>query len=380
MTGSAAVDCVIGQGGTIDTFAANGLDSGNNFLGSQPASTQGLTVATGAAFPGANPLLGQGLFLLPVGRSGFDALQMVFKEQKAHPAPGVLNSNLQISYSFSRAVSTANAGNNVGNTGVGDQFFSSPSYDYDNVTRFMGRSGLDHTHEISFGGSATLKYGPQIGIIGHFFSSAATNLTLDAGGLSGAGTSGIFQSDVTGDGTTTDIVPGTNPGDYMHSYKGRNLNKLISQYNATQAGTLTPAGNALVAAGLFSQHQLVALEAVQLPIAQVPESIAPENAWFRTLDLNLSYPIRLSRFREGMSLVPAIAFYNVGNFSNFKDYLDGTLDNVFTAAANGGTAPSGALNGPNTFADHDQNRVQRGSGTSDIGCARTAEFQLKLNF
>jgi hypothetical protein len=377
MTVSAAIDCVIDNGGTIDSFAANGLDSGNNFLGSQPASAKGYTVATGAAFPGANPLVGQGLFLLPVGRSGYDALQMVFKEQKAHPAPGVLSSNLQISYSFSRAVSTANAGNNVGNTGVGDQFFSSPSYDYDNVTRFMGRSGLDHTHEISFGGSATIKYGPQVGIIGHFFSAAATNLTLDGGGL-GAGTSGIFQSDVTGDGTTSDIVPGTNPGDYMHAYKGRNLNKLISQYNATQAGRLTPAGQALVSAGLFSQHQLTVLEAVQLPIAQVPGPIAPENAWYRTLDLNLSYPIRLSRFREGMSLVPAIAFYNVGNFSNFKDYLDGTLDNVFSAQ-NGGVA-SGLLNGPNTFAGHDQNRVQRGSGTSDIGGPRSAEFQLKLNF
>jgi hypothetical protein len=377
-TSSAAIDCVISKGGTIDSFAAKGLDSGNNYLSSQPASISGLTVATGAAFPGANPLVGQGLFLLPVGRSGFDALQMVFKEQKAHPAPGVLNSNLQISYSFSRAVSTANPGNNVGNTGVGDQFFSSPSYDYDNVTQFMGRSGLDHTHEISFGGSATMKYGPQIGIIGHFFSAAATNLTLDPGGISGAGTSGIFQSDVTGDGTTADIVPGTDPGDYMHKYKGRNLNKLITQYNATQAGTLTPAGKALVAAGLFSQQQLTALQAVQLPIAQVPGPIAPENAWYRTLDLNLSYPIRLSRFREGMSLVPGIAFYNVGNFSNFKDYLDGTLDNVDTAQ-NGGV-PSGLLNGPNTFAGHDQNRVQRGSGTSDIGGPRTAEFQLKLNF
>jgi hypothetical protein len=377
-TASSSIDCVIRKGGTIDDFAGNGLDSGSSFLGNQSPSVAGLpghtTVATGAAFPGANPLMGQGLFLLPVGRSGYDALQVVFKEQKAHPAPGVISSNLQVSYSYSRAVSSANPANNAGNTGVGDQFFSSPSYDYDNVTQYMGRSGLDHTHEISFGGSATMKYGPQIGIIGHFFSAAATNLTLDAGGLSGTGTSGIFQSDVTGDGTTSDLVPGTNPGDYMHAYKGRNLNKLISQYNATQAGTMTPAGKALVAAGLFSQQQLVALQAVQLPIAQVPGSIAPENAWYRTVDFNVSYPIHLSRLREGVALVPGIAFYNVGNFSNFKDYFDGTLSNIYT----GGT--SGLLNGPNTFAGHDANRVQRGSGTSDIGGPRTAEFQIKLDF
>ncbi len=61
--------------------------------------------------------------------------------------------------------------------------------------------------------------------------------------------------------------------------------------------------------------------------------------------MSLSYPIRLGRLREGLSLVPGIAFYNVGNFSNFRDYSNGTLANTTT----GGT--SGLLNGPNGFAD-----------------------------
>ena len=373
-TGAAAINCVINGGGTIASFAGNGLDSGNEFLSSNPASYAGLTPATGAAFPGVNPLLGEGLFLLPVGRSGYDALQAVLRQQQAHPAPGILSSNIQIAYSFSRAVSTANPNTNNGNTGIGDQFFSSPSYDYDNPTQYMGRNGLNHTHEVSFGGSATLKYGPQIGIIGHFFSAAATNLYLDNGGTSGSAVAGIFQSDVTGDGTIGDIVPGTNPGDYMNTYKGRNLNQLITQYNSTQAGRLTPAGVALVNAGLFTTQQLMSLKAVQQPIAQVPETIAPENAFYRTLDVNFSYPIRLSRLREGVSLVPAIAFYNVGNFSNFHDYINGTLANTTTGPT------SGLINGPNAFVDHDQLRVQRGSGTSDIGGPRSTEFQLKLNF
>ena len=72
--------------------------------------------------------------------------------------------------------------------------------------------------------------------------------------------------------------------------------------------------------------------------------------------------------------MPGIAFYNVTNFANFKAYENGTLANTTTGAS------SGLLNGPNSFADHDQNRVQRGSGTSDIGGPRTAEFQLKLDF
>jgi len=371
---SAAIACAITAGATIADFATNGLDSGQTFLGGFPASFNGLTPATGAAFPGLNPALGQGLFLLPVGRSGYDALQVVLRQQQVHPAPGIMSSNLQISYSLSRIISTANPGINNGNTGIGDQFFSSPSYDYDNPTAYMGRNGLDHTHQISFGGSLTLKYGPQIGIIGHFYSAAATDLNLDNGGITGDATGGIFMSDVTGDGTIGDLVPGTNPGYFMHQYKGTSLNKLIDQYNATQAGHLTPAGQALVSAGLFSQQQLVDLQATQQPIARVPEGHGPENAFYRNVDLSFGYPIRLGRVREGMSLVPSVAFYNVGNFSNFHDYSDGTLADTTTGNS------SGLLNGPNTFLDHEQKRVQRGSGTSDIGGPRTTEFQLKLNF
>jgi Carboxypeptidase regulatory-like domain len=373
-TGTAAIDCVIAAGGSIVDFASNGLDSGNVFLNMNPASYNGLTPDTGAAFPGVNPLLGQGLFLLPAGRSGYDALQVVFRQQKAHPLPGFVNSNLQVSYSLSRIVSTANPAINAGNAIVGDQFFSSPSYDFDHPTLYIGRNGLDHTNAISFGGTATFKYGPQIGIIGHFFSAAPTDLNLDSSGTAGSGVAGIFQSDVTGDGTIGDLVPGTNPGYFMHQYNGRNLNKLINHYNATQAGQLTPAGNALVQAGLFTGAQLAALEATQQPIEPLQEAPGPENGWYRNLDLNLSYPIHLSRLHEGMSLVPSIAFYNVGNFANFNNYENGTLANTTTGSS------SGLLNGPNSFLDHDQNRVQRGSGTSDIGGPRSAEFQLKLNF
>jgi len=362
---------------TLADFSGNGLDSGNVVLGGQPAIAKGATVATGAAFPGRNPNLGNGNFLLPVGRSGYDALQAVYRQQKAHPLPGIVSSNLQIAYSFSRIVSTANS--NAGAANAGDQFFSSLSYDNDNVTQFMGRSGLDHTHEISFGGSATLKYGPQVGIIGHFFSAAPVTLTLDPNGTNGSTSGGIFQSDVTGDGTVADVVPGTNPGDYMHKYKGRNLNQLITQYNSTQAGSLTPAGQALIGAGLFTRQQLIALNAVQQPLAQVPQALAQENSFYRAVDVNFGYPIRINRFREGLSLVPSISFYNVGNFSNFNDYTNGGLANTTTAAGPGGI-PSGLLNGPNSFLDHEQQRVQRGSGTTDIGGPRSTEFQLKLNF
>lgn len=358
---AAAVNCSIAAGATIFDFAGNNLDSGATALAGGPASLNSLTPATGAAFPGINPNVGVGSFILPIGKSGYDALQVLLREQKNHPAPGLKATNFQVAYSFSRIVSTGSSGN------AGDQYFTAASYDNDNPSQFMGRSGLDHTHIFSFGGSIIPKYGPQIGLIGHVYSAPPLNLSLNPSS-NGTAAGGIFQSDVTGDGTVGDLVPGTNPGDYMHHYNGKNVNQLISRYNATHAGQLTPAGQALVNANLLTPSQLFALGGVQQAIAPVPQSVAVENAYFRSVDVNFSYPIRLNRFHEGLSIEPAIAFYNVGNFSNFSPLpvASGVLD-------------TGGINGP-IAGQLEAQRVQRGSGTSDQGGARSTEFQLKLNF
>ena len=161
-----------------------------------------------------------------------------------------------------------------------------------------------------------MKYGPQIGIVGHFYSAAPTTLTLD----NPLTTGNIFQTDVTGDGTVGDLVPGTLPGDYMHRIKPTNLGAFIQNFNATSANTLTPAGQVLVNSGLFTQQQLVAIGAAIQPISQLPQARALGNSAIRTLDVNFSYPIRLNRFHEGMSLEPAISFYNVANLSNFNPF------------------------------------------------------------
>jgi Carboxypeptidase regulatory-like domain len=374
--GAASISAAIAPGGcpsgsgpngnaSMVDFAGNGLDSANQFDGGYPALVQGSPIA---AFPGANPNVGLGEFILPVGRSGYDALQMSVRQQASHPLPGVVSSNIQISYTLSRSV------NPIGGTNAADQFFNSLPYDFDNPNEYMGRSNLDHTNELSFGGSAALKYGLRTAIIAHFNSAQATSLTLDnSSGASGE----IFRSDVTGDGTTGDIVPGTLPGYYMHQVKGASLNKLINNYNTTRAGQATPAGQALITAGLFTQSQLYALNGVQQQIATAP-STPLNNAALRALDMNFSYPITLGRFREGLSLEPGIALYNVFNMSNFGS-LGGQLANVADA---GGTVGSvnNFLNGPNNMAVENGLRVQRGSGTYDLGAPRSTEFQLKLNF
>ncbi|HTV07684.1 MAG TPA: carboxypeptidase regulatory-like domain-containing protein [Candidatus Aquilonibacter sp.] len=370
---AAAINCAIVAGATINDFAGNGLDSGASYFGGASASAYGLTPATGAAFPGINPNVGEGLFILPIGRSGYDAAQIVLQEQKSHPMPGLVSSNMQVSYSFSRIVTSTGAPNSL-STSVSDQFFGGARpWDNDDPNRYMGRNPIDHLNELSFGGSLGVKYGLQLGLVGHFFSAPPASLTLDS---LGGGTGAIFQTDVDGDGTYGDLVPGTNPGYYMHQIKGgAQLNQLINTYNQSHAGALTPAGQALVSAGLFSTSQLSALGAVQQPLAPAPTN-AILNAAFRSFDMNASYPISLSHVREGVSITPGIAFYNVFNMSNFSGF-GGELLNVNDAGS------PGFLNGPlnyNGVPVQNSNRVERASGTFDAGGPRTTEFQLKVNF
>jgi hypothetical protein len=371
---SAAITCAIAAGAQITDFAGNGLDSGTYALGGASASANGLTVATGAAFPGVNPNVGTGLFILPVGRSGYDALQMVLQQQKSHPVPGIMSSNLQISYSLSRIVT------NNGGTAPTDQFFAgAQSFDNDDPNRYIGRSPLDHSNELSFGGSLAVKYGLNVAMIGHFFSAPAVSLTLDQT----AGTTGqIFQTDVDGDGTVGDLVPGTIPGAYEHQIKGAGLNNLINNYNATSAGSFTPAGQAVLAAGLFTPGQLRALNGTQQPIVPGPDK-PWNNAALRTFDLSVNYPIRLGRVHEGMSLVPGVAMYNVFNMSNFasiESIPDNSTAQLINTTNGAGGVPQGYLNGPADQATANSARTTRNSGTFDQGGPRTTEFQLKLNF
>jgi Carboxypeptidase regulatory-like domain len=371
-TASANIDCVIANGGVIDDFAAEGLDSGAEFLGGFSASANvdasgnPLTPKTGAAFPGANPNVGKGDFILPVGKSAYDALQIVVQQQKSHPLPGLVSSNMQISYNLSRVVTNSSGGSN--------QFFAgSGAYNQDCVNCNFGRNGQDHTNQISISGSTTIKHGLQVGVVGHFFSAPPSTLTLS--GITGIG---IFNSDVDGDGTTGDLLPGTKPGSYMHQVSRRGLQGVVDNYNATQAGTLTPAGRALVDNGLFSQSQLVSLGGVKQPLLPAPADPIG-NAATRTFDASIKYPITyMRRFREGLVLTPGVTMYNVTNMSNYGAF--GGLAPA-TAALSPGSA-DGNLNGPNRQDILNTGRVNRGTGngTFDQGGPRSTEFSLKLEF
>ncbi len=365
-------------GAVIQDFAGNGLDSGIALTGGTPNP--------GAiAFPGKNKNVGQGQFQFPSGKSAYDALQIQFRGQKANPLRGLTAANIEVSYNYSRFVT--NVGNNANPNSVfgastSDQYFTPVVWDANNPTRYIGPGTLDRPQQFSLGGFATamqptfmrkFSSGPTLGLIAHFSSATPTSLTLD--NLSGA-SGQIFQTDVTGDGQAGDLVPGTEPGAYMRQYKPGNLNKIISAYNANYSGRLTPAGQTVAASGLISASQLVSLGGAQQPIATAP-SKATAYGDLKEIDANFNYPIRLRFISESASLEPSVAFYNIANYANYA----GPSGILLTQADAANNPSSGTyVNGTNSFLNRNQFRTGRGSGTSNLGGPRTAEFALKFNF
>jgi hypothetical protein len=230
---------------------------------------------------------------------------------------------------------------------------------------------LDHTDELSFGGTAGLKGGLLLGAIGHFYSAPPSSLTIDTGGSS-AGE--IFQTDLDGDGQYGDLLPGYAPGSYMHQIKGKSLNQAINSFNSTYAGQLTPAGKALVTNGLFTEAQLVALGAVVPTLALQPANHPRNNPAFRTFDLNASYPLHLKFLGEGTRLIPTVAFYNLFNLANFGRVTGTVLDTADSSLPN-------YVNSTDSWANANTSlRTTRNSGTFDQGGPRSTEFSLKFEF
>ncbi len=371
----AAIDCAISNGATIGEFAQYGLDSLATLTGGAPIQsgaypyTTSLTPNGGAAFPGANPNVGVGSFQFPDGKSAYDGLQFNFKEQKANPLPGLAESTLEVSYAYSRFITSASGGSS-------DQFFLASAYDNNNPSGYMGYGSLDRTHILSFGGSFTVKRGPHIGIIGHFDSAPPTTLTLDTSGNDGSGLGEIFQTDLTGDGTTGDFLPGTEQGYYSRKIKPNTLNQAITNYNGTSANQLTPAGHTLVNSGLFTAQEMLQIGAVTPTLGPAPSYAFP-NPTLRQMDAVITYPIGhgiVHFLPESVSIEPGISFFNVFNFANYSAFLGPSGQLLIDSSG------AGSLNSPYNQGIRDAARTTRGIGTFAEGAPRTTEFDLKLNF
>ncbi len=352
----AAIQCAINNHATIDDFASFGLDSGVSYLGGAPAEAIGnaqygiTNPDNGAAFAGINPWYGVNSMSFPIGRSVYNAMQVSFR-QRAMKLGFIPNAMIQISYSLSRFDSMGS-----------DQDFLPGATDQANPTRFFGPSSFDRTHQLSFGTVFTLPHGPQLSFIGHFNSPLPSTIVMGDQGRPGE----IFHTDFTGDGTTGDVLPGQNLGSFMRGVSPGDVAGLITAYNQKFAGTITPAGQALVSAGLFTQQQLVALGAVMDTYDPTAAAGIVGNDWLKQLDAKFAWPIKVG---ERFTITPSVSCFNVLNFANFAISPATLVDATLQPGAAFGTTYAGQAN-----------RAGLGSGVFQLGAPRQFEWGLRVAF
>jgi Carboxypeptidase regulatory-like domain len=359
---AASISCAIAAGATIGNYAGFGLDSpGDLFSGGACVPNGGFQ----CAFGGINPNIGSVPLLEPVGRSVYNAMDVKLVGNMGRIAPGVKHANFQVSYTLSRFTNSGGANPTI--PGNSDQDFVIGALDNRNPNGLSGPSTLDRTHQLNFGGYFDLPARFRLGFISHFWSALPTSIQVPtaAGGVN-ASPGEIFLSDFSGDGSVGDLLPGTTVGAFGRSVSVTQLNSLINTFNGAAPNMLTPAGQALVTAGLFTKAQLLALGAHPSQIAPVP-SDQPSMSGLRALDLNVSWQGKL---KERVTFVPSIGIYNLFNFSNFD--LPG---NALTGSLSG--AP-GSINGTSSATRND--RVGVGTGVFSLGSPRVVEFGLKINF
>jgi hypothetical protein len=196
-------------------------------------------------------------------------------------------------------------------------------FDYDldltNPFAFSGFGSADRPHIFSFSGVADLPLGFRAGLIMSFESGAP--MTVRIPGVTS------LNSDLNGDGTSNDVLPGTSFNTVNRDISASDLRRLVDQYNAQFAGK-------------------PALRGGQTPF---PTLALPSN--FDLGDSFQSTEIRLSKefniIAERLKLELTGEVFNLFNTSN-KLRFRGDLDNSFGQATDK-ASPTFGLGGPRVF-------------------------------
>jgi len=212
-----------------------------------------------------------------------------------------------ISYALSRAEATSGSGR--------QEFITNTTNNNNRYNNDFGPTGNDRTHLFGAGLIIGTLGGFNLNPTIRFSSAPPVTLTVPFTDTF-AGANNIFTTDINGDGGTGtsargDVLPGTNIGD-LGSQVGswQELNRIITQFNTSYAGTLTPHAQRLLRAGIFSEAQLKSLGAFIKPITLVPEN----NPWpfqgrFVT-DLRVTRPITI---KERFRIEPYLEVFNLFN-------------------------------------------------------------------
>ncbi len=348
--GPAGVDCAIAKHVLFSAYVAQGLG----------ASGTGATSAgpNPSAFPGLEPAFNRMQVITSEGISTYDALQVNLRGRLPDFGRALRQHYVVASYAFGR----------LEGIGADDQagWNASDPVNNDNPGGWRGPTNLDRTHMLTVSSSFSVPGGIRLSSIWRAFSALPQNLMVQQ---VSPGNGEIFYTDFNGDGYGGDPLPGSQRGDY-----GRRigcgadaLNPLIYAYNLTQAGNLTPAGQALVDKGLFTTAQLKTLGAVSPQVKPAPATQLCTDS-FVTTDLRVSRPFHLRG--ERITIEPGLDWFNLFNVANFDlpgDRLSGLLSGT-----------PGSVNG--TPAGANPYRATGAGGSFALGAPRSWQLSVRVSF
>ncbi|MGB8949954.1 MAG: hypothetical protein WCC05_13170, partial [Candidatus Sulfotelmatobacter sp.] len=362
----------LGVAGAQAAYSRAGLDSNLQATGGGPCSY--------CAFPGTNPItqnngvVGGVDMLFPDGRSLYTGVQMKLVTRVDKPIRGVKTGTFQFSYTLSRLVSQ-----------VQDQDFANLATDNDDPLRFTGPSALDRKEQYSFSGIFDLPFYLKLSMIGHFYSPLPQSLLLPE--LTNGGE--IFATDWLGSGLGSagnpEPLPGSQIGEYQHSVNIDNLQKVINTYNHTFAASLTPAGDCLVGnhtacPGLITgpmvmtSQDMAALGWIMPTIGSVANH-ALATPWLKTMDLRLSWPIKV---KDRVTIEPSASVFNVFNFANA--FQSGNMPSASLLPGPNGVLAPNVVGGVASGSSYMPFRTSFQSGTFALGAPRQFEFGLRISF
>lgn len=325
------------------------------------ASTVDEAIAAGAtfsdfamqqAFGTTDPTFDAISVIMTSGISTYKALQIQTTGRFDHPFQGLNSLFMNISYSLSRFNGMGTDQDFLPTAAFNDGYFNDQN---------IGPAGLDRTHQLTATLFAEMPWGINLNLNQRWATALPRNVTVPQ---QVGGDAEIFHTDFDGEGTIADFLPGVKRGAFGRSLGSVSaLNQAISNYNSSVAGTLTPAGQKLVQAGLFTEAQLKQLGAVAPTIPLAPSNQVMNDS-FLTTDVRLSKTINVGG--ERVRIVPTFEVFNLFNVANYG-VLSGSL-----------TGSSGSING--TPQNLRTNLLGLGSGSFSQGIPRSVQFSIRVDF
>lgn len=350
--------------------------SGGYSLGS--GSLGATTQPGGFAFAGSNPAFGTLDVVKNALQSDYRALQVKFDWTSGSLVRWLHAQDVTVSYALGRSDSSQSDGAFVGaNTGGGTNL--SDQYD---PRMFYGPNGFDRTNQLSIGGIFNLPYGFELSTVNHFATGFAVTPTLGTDPTFSGSPLEIFATDWTGDGTVGDPVPGTNIGSFDRSISNpQQLQALINAYNSHNAGTLTPAGQRLVSAGLASTADLQAL-GLMMPYIEdsVPAGELMTDSLLDT-DIRIAKHFNIHTGDHTVVVTPMLQIFNLFNVGNYDPpgaILTGALDTGFGVPKAGNFGPVDSIAG--TTALNQANKFGLNTGVFAQGIPRAMQVGVRVDF